>query len=38
VEETEDEPEQGSVSPDYTIESIGELKSLPIFSNAGAAK
>jgi len=38
VEETEDEPEQGSVSPDFTIESIGELKDLPIFSNAGAAK
>jgi putative hydrolase of the HAD superfamily len=38
VEETEDEPEPGSVTPDYTIDSIGELKDLPLFSEAGAAK
>ena len=36
VEATEDEPEagQGSVSPDYVIDNIGELKDLPIFSEA----
>lgn len=32
VEATEDEPEPGPVSPDYTIDSIGELRGLPIFS------
>jgi HAD superfamily hydrolase (TIGR01549 family) len=38
VEATEDEPEPGSVAPDYAVDNIGELKDLPIFSNAGAAK
>jgi len=32
VEATEDEPEvEGAVSPDHTIDAIGELKRLPIF-------
>jgi len=38
VEETEDKPEPGSVTPDYTVDDIGELKDLPIFADAGAAK
>jgi HAD superfamily hydrolase (TIGR01662 family) len=38
VEETEDEPEPGSVMPDYTVDSIGELKDLPIFADRGAPK
>ena len=38
VEETEDKPEPGSVTPDYTVDNIGELKDLPILSDAGAAK
>lgn len=31
VEETEDEPEPGSVAPDYAIDNIGELRDLPPF-------
>jgi HAD superfamily hydrolase (TIGR01549 family) len=38
VEATEDEPEPGAVAPDYTIENIGELRDLPIFNEASAAK
>jgi HAD superfamily hydrolase (TIGR01549 family) len=38
VEETEDKPEPGSVTPDYTINDIGELKGLPIFSDASSTK
>lgn len=36
VEATEDEPEQvGPVQPDYVIETIGELRSLPLFIAPG---
>lgn len=40
VEETEDEPaeDQASVAPDYTIETLAELKDLPIFRDAAAGK
>jgi len=34
VEDTTDEPEPGPVAPDYTIEIIGQLASLPIFATA----
>ncbi len=32
VEETADVPEPGRIAPDYTLETIGELMSLPIFA------
>lgn len=40
VEETEDEPaeDEPSVAPDYTIETLSELKTLPIFRDSPAAK
>ncbi|TMG00872.1 MAG: HAD family hydrolase [Chloroflexi bacterium] len=34
LEMTEDEPEPGPAEPDYTVESIGDLKSLPLFAGA----
>lgn len=34
VEETTDEPEPGSIAPDYTIETIGELTTLPLFADS----
>jgi HAD superfamily hydrolase (TIGR01662 family) len=38
VEETEDAPEPGPIAPDYTIDNIGELKTLPLFGDTAAAK
>jgi putative hydrolase of the HAD superfamily len=38
LEATEDIPEPGAVTPDYTIDNIGELRSLPIFSDTPVAK
>jgi len=38
VEETTDEPEPGSVEPDYTIGNIGELKGLSLFADALAPR
>ncbi len=39
VEETEDEPEvTGPLAPDYVIDSIGEIKELPLFIASGPAK
>jgi HAD superfamily hydrolase (TIGR01662 family) len=38
LEATEDEPEPGPIAPDYTIDDIGELTTLPLFSGAAAPK
>jgi FMN phosphatase YigB (HAD superfamily) len=38
LEATEDEPEPGSVAPDYTIDDVGDLKDLPIFVDGSAGK
>jgi len=38
IEATEDEPEPGPIAPDYTIDAIGDLKTLPLFAGASAAK
>lgn len=39
VEETEDKPEEpGPLAPDYTIDTLSELKSLPLFADSGRAK
>jgi HAD superfamily hydrolase (TIGR01662 family) len=38
VEATEDEPEPGPIAPDYTIDAVGELKTLPLFVDAAAPK
>ena len=39
VEETADKPElQGSVVPDYTIDELSELKSLPLFADRAPGK
>lgn len=40
VEETEDEPDEDEIraAPDYTITQLGDLKTLPIFSNDAAGK
>jgi HAD superfamily hydrolase (TIGR01662 family) len=38
LEATEDIPEPGQVVPDYTIDTIGDLRDLPIFGDVGAAK
>lgn len=38
VEETTDEPEPGPVAPDYTIDTIGELTSLPVFAETAARR
>jgi len=35
VEATTDEPEQGPLAPDYTVDSIGELRGLPLFASGG---
>jgi HAD superfamily hydrolase (TIGR01549 family) len=38
LEATEDEPEPGPIAPDYAIDEIGELKTLPLFVDAAAPK
>jgi HAD superfamily hydrolase (TIGR01662 family) len=38
VEATADEPEPGPIAPDYAIERIADLKTLPIFSQPVAGK
>jgi len=38
LEETEDEPEPGLVAPDYTIESIGELVTLPLLADGASPR
>ena len=38
LEATEDEPEPGPIAPDYTIDAIGEMKTLPLFADTSVAK
>jgi len=39
VEETEDKPEpEESIVPDYTIDTLSQLKSLPIFADSGPSR
>jgi HAD superfamily hydrolase (TIGR01549 family) len=38
LEATEDEPEPGPIAPDYAIDEISELKTLPLFADAAAPK
>jgi len=38
VEETTDVPEAGPIAPDYTIDAIGELKTLPLFTHTATPK
>jgi HAD superfamily hydrolase (TIGR01549 family) len=38
LEATEDKPEPAPITPDYTIDKIGDLRDLPIFGDGASAK